>query len=63
MGRLFWSFDRAMNADCCAIIMAYDGSQEFMRDIFGSAEPPEEKKEPELPPLTPADLRAMFTKL
>lgn len=61
MGRLFWSFDRAMKADCCAIILAHEGQQELLRELFGSGEP-EKVKEPELPPLTPADLRAMFRK-
>jgi hypothetical protein len=60
MGRLFWSFERAMKADCMAIAIGFEGNNELLRDIFGSSEPPEVKKEPELPPLTPADLRSMF---
>lgn len=61
MGRLFWSFDRAMKSDCLAIVMADQGQQELLRELFGGPEP-EKVKEPALPPLTPADLRAMFRK-
>lgn len=61
MGRLFWSFDRAMKSDCLAIILANQGQQDLLRELFGSPEP-ETAKKPELPPLTPADLRAMFRK-
>jgi hypothetical protein len=58
MGRLFWSFDRAMKADCLAIILAVDGQADFLQGLFGSAEKtaPEPK---ELPPLTPAALLSM----
>ncbi len=38
MGRLFWSFDRAMKSDCLAIIMAHQGQMEFLRMIFGKGE-------------------------
>jgi hypothetical protein len=62
MGRLFWPFDRAMKADCCAIILAEQGQTELLKELFGSSPQSEPAKEPELPPLTPASFRAMFRK-
>ncbi len=38
MGRLFKSFDEARLMDCCAIILAIDGQDDFLKMLFG-AEP------------------------
>lgn len=58
MGRLFWSFDRAMKSDCMAIQMAIDGQADFLQSLFGPATAPAAPKAEDLPPLTPAAFRA-----
>lgn len=40
MGRLFWSFERAMRTDCVKIILALEGQDEFLRGLFGKRTAP-----------------------
>jgi hypothetical protein len=51
MGRLFWSFDRAMRADCLAIDLALDGQADFLRGLFNSKEKPDVAPDPATLPL------------
>jgi hypothetical protein len=66
MGRLFWSFDRAMKSDCLAIVMAHQGQIEFLRMIFGKAEDDGQGAAPATKPnvssrkLTPGLFDALF---
>jgi hypothetical protein len=63
MGRLFWSFDRAMKADCLAIVLAVDGQADFLRGLFGSNEKPDAAPDPKtLPPITQGAFRMMAKK-
>lgn len=65
MGRLFWSFDRAMKADCLAIELARDGQGDFLQGLFGPPLPasaPIPAKKPDLPAFTPAALTGMNLK-
>lgn len=60
MGRLFWSFDRAMKADCLSIVLAADGQADFLRGLFGSPDKPNAAPDPEtLPPITQGAFRLM----
>jgi hypothetical protein len=62
MGRLFWSFDRAMKADCLAITLAIDGQNDFLKGLFGPAiqQPAPDPKD--LPPITQGAFRLMGKK-
>lgn len=60
MGRLFWSFDRAMKADCLAIILAIGAQTDFLRGLFGSPEKANSAPDPKtLPPITQGAFRMM----
>lgn len=58
MGRLLWSFDKAMKTDCLAILMAIDSQADFLRGLFGRSDAPAPKPA-ELPKFTPAVLFSM----
>jgi hypothetical protein len=53
-GWLDWDFDRAMRADCCAIMLAYEGKLDMLRAIYGSGEDDDDE---ELEPFQPGLLR------
>lgn len=57
MGRLLWSFEKAMKTDCLAIELAIGAQNNFLRGLFGSPEKPAE-----LPPLTQGAFRGLFNK-
>ncbi len=60
MGRLFWSFERAMQADCLAIVLAIDGQADFLHGLFGTSEKPDAAPDPKtLPPITQGAFRMM----
>lgn len=61
MGRLFWSFDRAMKSDCLAIELAIDGQMQLLQGLFGPSEKAPPKLE-DLPPITQGAFRALTAK-
>jgi hypothetical protein len=67
MGRLFWSYRRAMKTDCLIIVMALEGQNEFLTTFFGKAEgdeqgasAPQPKQNVSSRPLTPSLFMALF---
>jgi hypothetical protein len=61
MGRLFWSFDRAMKSDCGAILLAIDGQTDLLQGLFGSNEPATPDVQ-SLPPITQGAFSQMLKK-
>lgn len=69
MGRLFWSYRRAMKTDCLVIVMALEGQNEFLTAFFGKADRADEEQGAAAPqpkqnvssrPLTPSLFMALF---
>jgi hypothetical protein len=58
-GWLDWDFDKAMRADCCAILLAYDGKLSMLKAIYGTGEEEPDTNVSERP-LTPELFSALW---